>query len=750
MQATRQNTWLMLTISILALMSGLIFVIRHIHGPSDGARLEPGQKNITSEGLILTPFEANSNSIQAGDLVIAVNGTEMETWAQSLLGTHEGSDWEIGQTLIYTVSRTGKNLELPVTLRQYPLKANLLKNWGLISFATAFLLIAGFIRIRKPNHHGGQILFLTACALAGSTAWSFGLQVSDFTDGTGFWLYKISTLLFYDLFWIGGLHFALIFPKPNPILLKSRFIIPAIYVIPYFLLGTFLILARSASSGILDWFSRWTVPEGIHATFFLSMTLLATIWQYRNSRSGITRHQIRWITFASLISGGSGLLLYVIPSVLGRQIIDINLAGLIVLPFPIAIAIAILRHNLFDIDKLINRTMVYGALSASTMTLYIFIVGYLSDKFQINDRTIITFFTTGLVAILFQPLRNWLQKSVNRWMYGERDEPYQVLVNLSEQMGKTLSPENTLPTLIETIARTLKLPCVTITLFHSGIEETQATFGLPKEPFIQLPLIHHSELIGYLKVSQRSHDEEFSLSEKHLLENIAAQASTAAFNVRLMHDLQRARLNLVTAREEERRRIRRDLHDGLGPNLASLTLRADTIHNLLEHDPQRADQMLGDLKRQIQSTIQDVRLLVYELRPPALDELGLIGAIESFIDKNATTQPEIILNAAKPFPDLSAALEVAVYRIAMEGLNNILRHAKAEHAIIEIRIQNKELIIDIQDDGIGMSPVSITGVGLASMREHAEELGGKFKVLPAQPGFHIRAEIPFLEERYNG
>lgn len=750
MQVSRKNDWLTLTVSILAILSGLFFITRHILGAFDGARLEPGQSNITSKGLILTPFENHFGSIQAGDLVIAVNGTDLETWAQSLIGSHQGSEWEIGQTLIYTISRSGKELEIPVTLRQYPLKANLINNWGLISFAIAFLLIAGFVRIRQPNHSGGQILFLTACALAGSTAWSFGLQVSDFTNGTGFWFYKISTLLFYNLFWIGGLHFALIFPKPNPILLKSRFIIPAIYVIPYLLLGTFLIVARRASSGILDWFSRWTIPEGMHASLFLSMTLFALIWQYRHNRTGKTSHQIRWIAFAGLLSGSSGLLLYIIPGALGHQIIDLNLAGLIVIPFPLAIAIAILRHNLFDIDKLINRTMVYGALSGSTIALYIFIVGYMSDTFRINDRSLITFLTTGLVAILFQPLRNLLQKSVNRWMYGDRDEPYQVLANLSDQMGKTLSPENTLPTLIETIARTLKLPFVTITLFHSGKEETQATFGLPKEPFIQLPLIHHSELIGYLKVSQRSQDEEFSLSEKHLLENIAAQASTAAFNVRLMHDLQRARLNLVTAREEERRRIRRDLHDGLGPNLASLTLRADTIHNLLESDPKQADQMLGDLKRQIQSTIQDIRSLVYELRPPALDELGLIGALESFIDKQGTTPPEIILKAARPFPELSAALEVAVYRIAMEGLNNIFRHAKAQHAYIEIQIKNKQLSIDIQDDGIGMLPGAVTGVGLASMRERAEELGGEFSILHAQSGFHILAKIPFLEEVYNG
>jgi signal transduction histidine kinase len=411
---------------------------------------------------------------------------------------------------------------------------------------------------------------------------------------------------------------------------------------------------------------------------------------------------------------------------------------------PVTLTLAITRSRLWNIDIVINRTLVYGILTVATMGLYILVVGALGNLLHVGDNTFIAFLTTGLVAILFQPLRQRVQGWVNRWMYGERDDPVAVLSRLGETLERTGSPEDSLARITETVARALKLPYAAIQ-FETG-KDPVASFGLPRPEVQTFPLVYQAETNGNLLVAPRAPGEPFSPSDLRLLENIAHQAGAAAHAARLTADLRHSRQSLITAREEERRRIRRDLHDGLGPNLASLTLRLDTLRNLLHRDPQRAEQLLEELKKQTQATIQDVRTLVYELRPPALDELGLVGAIRTFLDQHSASQPVLSLEVSSTLPPLPAAIEVAAYRIGMEGLNNLLRHAQASHGIVRLSQEPGYLLVEIHDDGVGAPPGYTAGIGLISMRERAEELGGSFEILSHQPGFHLRARLPFTQE----
>jgi signal transduction histidine kinase len=218
---------------------------------------------------------------------------------------------------------------------------------------------------------------------------------------------------------------------------------------------------------------------------------------------------------------------------------------------------------------------------------------------------------------------------------------------------------------------------------------------------------------------------------------------------RLTGELQQSRTQLVSAREEERRRLRRDLHDGLGPQLASLTLKLETARNKLAHDP-LADRLLANLTAQTQTAVADIRRLVYALRPPALDELGLLSALqEQALQYSQQGQSPLLITCQAPesLPPLPAAVEVAVYRIAQEALTNVVRHAQADQCHLRLVLDAEAgiLSLEIQDNGCGLSPTHHRGVGLTSMRERAEELGGTWVIeAAATGGTRILVRFPFL------
>lgn len=226
-------------------------------------------------------------------------------------------------------------------------------------------------------------------------------------------------------------------------------------------------------------------------------------------------------------------------------------------------------------------------------------------------------------------------------------------------------------------------------------------------------------------VAQRGPGDPLTPADRRLLMAIAKQVGPAAYAVRLTADLQRSRERLITTREEERRRLRRDLHDGLGPTLATLALKTDTARNLLKSDIAAVDALLVELQSQLESALGDIRRLVYELRPPALDELGLVGALKEQGLQYEQNGLSVSIDAPQPLPALSAAVEVALYRITAEALTNAMRHAQASICKVRFSVPAEDTLqLEIADNGVGISPETTKGVGLNSMRERASELGG--------------------------
>ncbi|RPJ43376.1 MAG: histidine kinase, partial [Chloroflexi bacterium] len=314
----------------------------------------------------------------------------------------------------------------------------------------------------------------------------------------------------------------------------------------------------------------------------------------------------------------------------------------------------------------------------------------------------------------------------------------------------TLAPESVLPTIVQTVKESLKIPYAAIALRQEGGFVVAAVSGAPVDGALLLPLVYQNETVGQLRLAPRTPGESFSPADRRLLEDLAREAGVAVYAVRLTADLQRltvdlqrSRERLVAAREEERRRLRRDLHDGLGPTLASLAQRLDTARNLILHDPDTAIALLDSLNTKVKATIAEIRQLVYMLRPPALDELGLVSAVQ----EHATSYVQasglrVSIEAPECLPPLPAAVEVAAYFIAREALTNVVRHANAQTCHIRLKIANG-LCLEITDDGRGLPEGFRAGVGLTAMRERALELGGECQVGPAPVrGARVTVRLP--------
>ncbi len=516
------------------------------------------------------------------------------------------------------------------------------------------------------------------------------------------------------------------------------------------IMGTSLAQPNSDLVGVL-------IPVGIMSGAF------GQIYRYRRVSTTVERQQTKWIIFGIAVAAlaqTAFVLLYPInwspvPAAFRDTpygIFSVGSFGIAVAYtlIPLTIGVAVSRYRLWDIDPIINRTLVYAALTAVVIGLYVLIVTYLGALFHTDNSPFVSLIATGIVAVAFQPLRGFVQRSINRLMYGERDEPYQVISRLGQRLESAIAPEALLPTIAQTVRDALKLPYAEITIEREGQRIASSASGTPiSEPLI-VPLNHQGETIGQLLLAPRSPGETFSDADRRLLADLARQASVAAHamllhqqTVQLVADVQQSRERIVTAREEERRRLRRDLHDGLGPQLASLTLKVDAARDEIAYDPAAATAMLGDLKGDIQTAIADVRRLVYALRPPALDELGLIGALRLQLGQSSHGGLRITIEAADDLPPLSAALEVAAYRIITEAVTNVRRHAQAQSCSIRIAAHDM-LEIEIVDDGKGLPEHVRAGIGFISMRERAAELGGTCTITGgAAKGTVVRAILPF-------
>jgi signal transduction histidine kinase len=482
-----------------------------------------------------------------------------------------------------------------------------------------------------------------------------------------------------------------------------------------------------------------------------TLILGSLVYRYRSLPASPQKEQVTWALAAAILLVSAPLVrveswslsLEPVPT----NLFAVKLFGTFLLVGALTcISVAFLSDELFRVDVVLNRAMVYSLLSLFVVAGYVLVVGSLSLIFQSTGSLWLSLVATGLVAALFQPVREHVQRFVNQLLYGERAEPYKVIAALGQRLEATLASDAVLPTIAQVVKESLQLRYVAIALEQDGASELIASAGTPVGEPLSFPLMYQSTLVGHLLVSPRRGDATLDPADRSLLMDLAQQAGLAVYGVRLTAELrqmadtlQQSRERLVLALEEERRRLRRDLHDDLAPTLVGLSLRAGTIGDLIENDPAKARMLAENLDNAIRDAVGNIRRLVYDLRPPALDDLGLLAAIRERAQEYSTQGLQVEVDAPDTLPHLPAAVEVAAYRIVQEGLLNVVKHAQAHTCHIAITLEDG-LIIEIMDDGIGLPASRTAGVGLRSIRERVEELRGTCEMTQS-PGRGTRIAV---------
>jgi signal transduction histidine kinase len=412
-----------------------------------------------------------------------------------------------------------------------------------------------------------------------------------------------------------------------------------------------------------------------------------------------------------------------------------NLFVVTVLPLPFAIGYAVVARGLYDLRTATNRAVVWVVLSAVVAGIYAVVIASVGGVFDLGTVAWLPAVAVGVVAVSFAPLRDALQRTVNRVLYGRWEEPYAVLARLGQRLEATTDTNRLLADACGELTG-LGLRGVRVE-DRSGEVVASSGDGRPDEPTEEIPLTVYGERVGTLRYSSPT---PLRPSDRQLLDDLCVQLGGVVHGRRLTAELQNALESVVLAREEERRRLRRDLHDGLGPALAGHLLRLDVVAREVEPGSRVAD-LVDSLREELRATVVDVRRVVEGLRPPALDELGLDGALAQAVQRlTAGTLTEVEL-VVSDLPQLPAATEVAAFRIVTEAVTNVVRHAHAPHCRVTVEVCDGCLRLEIADDGAGLPDRPGTGNGLSTMRERAEEMRGSLQVVSAA-GTRVLAQLP--------
>jgi two-component system NarL family sensor kinase len=736
----RPARWAICAAAVVLALSGTWLALR-IALPGDAA---PWLQDPGFKGGITLDGKASSDvpRLQAHDVVVAVNGEPLDHWlghsapARPVLAA--------GTALTYRVHRNGVVRDIGVILAREPVAERLRGQGGVLGGAFALLALGGFVITRRPDHPAAQALLLfgaafTAYNLFVAVEWEAADVVAApamFVLGMAGWIVCLT------VFATAVAHLALTFPSPPALLHRRPWLVGVLYGVALAVnvgVIVYLLVGRATIAGLQRWYDLSSMI--LTAMGLLAIAAIVRIgWHAWRDR--LVRRQVRLV--------GLGLAVTVIglmtlTTFWTDQRAPQWVIALLFLPVPAAVATAILRGEFLDIRATINRALVFASVTIMLAGVYgavVAIVGVIAG----DTGIVASLPATAVVALVFAPVAARSQRAVERLLYGDRGRPAHVLGALSSRLEAAIPPDDVLPVIAETIASALRLPYVGITTAASG-GNVVCERGERPATVEEVLLVHQGEPVGELLVGRRSGERSLGAVDRALIADIARHVAGTVQATTLLTDLASSRSRLAVAREEERARLRHDLHDRLGSRLVGLALHLDTTAN--DPDATPVADALHHACDETDAALNEVRRLTRGLRPADLDELGLVAAVEAAANRLTVGECEAAwrtdVAAAVHLPSLAPDVEAAAYQIALEAMTNAYRHSGGSHAQVRIAVDSSgtTLVIEIADDGTGPPETDTAGIGLASMRERAAAVGGCLIIRPsAEGGTLVRAELP--------
>jgi signal transduction histidine kinase len=484
----------------------------------------------------------------------------------------------------------------------------------------------------------------------------------------------------------------------------------------------------------------------------LLLSVASLVVRFRRS-TGEERLQLKWFVSAAAVAAVAFSVGILIDAPFVSVLVSISLVFLYV-----AIGIAMLKHNLYDIDLIINKTITYGAIAAFITATYVIVVVVIGAFIGVTEG--VSLLATAVVAVAFQPIRRRAQQFANRLVYGERATPYEVLSRFSEHVGETYSGEDILVRMARLLAEGTGATSAVVWLRVGDEVRPAATWptngamaaAIPlvaDEPPVvdgataSIPVRHQRELLGLLTVTKPP-NEPLSPVEEKLVADLAGQAGLVLVNSRLIEDLRASRQRLVAAQDAERRRLERNLHDGAQQQLVALAVRLRLARTTASKDLAEADRMLEQLEGDVTDALENLRELARGVYPPLLADRGLAVAIEA----QARRSPVPVRVEADGIGRYPQELETAVYFCTLEALQNAAKYAQANEVAVSLLEDHGELVLSIRDDGRGFDRAATPlGGGLQNMADRLAALGGTLTVRSQSgAGTTIEGRLPVRTE----
>jgi signal transduction histidine kinase len=745
-----------------------------------------------------TDYPGYVAGLRPGDFVVAVNG---QPWAQY---RRVLSEVGIGHPAVYTVLRGGEFLQITIPTTEFTVGIILRFIPAPVLFCIVAMAVALFLYAYNPSG------FLNRLILFYNTCWA--VQLAVFYDQflgrqtwTGYLLFPVTSLAY-----TAGFTFFWSFPADRrrreflrrwPLI--QVFWIVGIVAAIYFLVLRVLALSLGTPQlyGLLARSGRVYNLATTFGTFIIKGLPLLLVG-FRKDAPLPTR-KTAWVLLMAFTLGWTGHVVFIGAAVLllWPPPASPQWAGILLLAYPLSIGYTVLRYQLFDTRVVIRRGLVYSILTASLTAVFLVLsmaIGYVFQSWTGQQTFVAAVLPALVVAVMFRPAQGRVQNLVDRAFFRHEYEVRQTLTGFSRGLSTLRDQDEVVRLVLETITQTLGAESATFWLLDaehnvyrprqtSEVGETSEVLGeLPAAdelPFwlfaerrallllpsdttaageelrqlgavLAVPLLAEQRLLGFLTVGTKRSGLLYTDDDLELLGSLAQSAGLALENARLHEErlaMLREQLAQVTAaQEEERQRIARELHDGVGPALASLNLRLRTAGKLVQPN-EAAAQELAELAELTQANIQDIRRLIYDLRPAVLDELGLVAALEEYVERYEEEQGlQVRLRVPEGKERLPGPLETTLFRVIQEGLTNAARHAKARRVEVTLDWDEVQVALRIVDDGRGFDLREAAGrtkggrhLGLWSMRERVEQLGGRLQI-ESQPGSGttIEATVP--------